>query len=135
MALIQWNNAMSVGVTEIDTQHKRLITMINELSDAMRDHKAKDVIGNIVDSMLSYTASHFTLEEKYFDQFRYPDTVIHKKEHADFVKKVTAFREDYVKGRLGLSVEILYFLSDWLKNHIQGSDRKYAPFFQEKGLK
>ena len=86
-------------------------------------------------ALISYTATHFKTEEKYFDQFGYPETDSHKKEHAAFVKKVTDFKDGFEKGKLGLSVEILNFLSDWLKNHIKKTDMKYSQFFNEKGLK
>jgi hemerythrin len=36
-----------VKVAEIDTQHKKLIDMINKLYDAMKVGKSKDVMGEI----------------------------------------------------------------------------------------
>ena len=135
MALINWNDSLSVKVEEIDQQHKKLIAMINELNDAMRAGKGKDVLGKIVDSLISYTATHFKTEEKYFAQFGYPDTDNHKQEHVAFVKKVTDFKDGFEKKKLSLTIEVMDFLSDWLKNHIMGTDKKYTQFFNEKGLK
>jgi hemerythrin len=135
MTLINWNDSLSVKVQEIDVQHQKLISMINELHDAMKHGKGKDVVGKIVNGLISYTATHFKTEEKYFDQFGYPETDTHKKEHAAFVQKVSNFKEEYEEGKLGLSIEIMLFLSDWLKNHIKATDMKYSKFFNEKGLK
>jgi hemerythrin len=135
MALINWNDSLSVNVKEIDLQHKKLIDMINELNDAMKTGRGKDAVGKIVGGLISYTAIHFKKEEQYFDQFGYPDTENHKKEHVAFVKKVTDFKDGFAKGNLSLSIEVMNFLSDWLKNHIKGTDKKYAGFFNEKGLK
>lgn len=135
MALIQWNDSFSVKVAEIDRQHQKLVSMINDLSDAMKQGKGKDVLGNIISGLVSYTATHFKTEEKYFDQFGYPETDSHKKEHAAFVKKVTDFKDGFEKGKLGLSIKVMNFLSDWLKNHIKKTDMKYSQFFNEKGLK
>ncbi len=36
MAFIEWSEALSVKVSEIDRQHKMLIKMINDLNDAMK---------------------------------------------------------------------------------------------------
>ncbi len=135
MALIQWNEKLSVKVAEIDQQHKMLIDMVNELNDAMKQGKGKDVIGKIIDGLASYTVTHFSTEEKYFDQFGYPDTKNHKKEHATFVKKVSEFKDGFEKGKMSLTLNVMNFLSDWLKNHIMVTDKKYSQFFNEKGLK
>ena len=49
--------------------------------------------------------------------------------------EVYRFKKDFDDGRLGLSIKMMDFLSDWLKNHIVGVDQKYSSFFVEKGLK
>ena len=92
-------------------------------------------MGKIVQELVGYTLTHFKTEEKYFDQFGYPETDSHKQEHSDFVKKVGEFKDDFETGKLGLSIPVMNFLSDWLRTHIKGSDKKYGPFFNEKGLK
>ncbi len=134
MALIQWSDSFSVDVAEIDMQHRRLIDMINELNEAMRQGKGNDQLGDTVRGLYGYAALHFNTEEKYFDTFGYPAAAAHKKEHADFTEKVAEFRDGFEKGRVGLTVQVLNFLSQWLQNHIQGSDRQYGPFFNRKGL-
>jgi hemerythrin len=135
MAIIQWDKSLSVNVEEIDRQHQKLIVMINDLGDAMRQGKGKEVLGRIIQGMVSYTITHFSYEEKYFDRFGYPDATTHKKAHADFVKKVSDVKTKFDSGQQGLPIEILNFLSDWLGTHIKGTDKKYGPFFNEKGLK
>jgi hemerythrin len=135
MALIHWDSSFSVNVAEIDRQHQKLVQMINGLNDAMREGKGKDVLANVIDGLIGYTRTHFGTEEKYFDQFQYPDRDNHKKEHVEFVKKVSEFREKFEKGQIGLSIQVMNFLSDWLRNHIMGVDKKYGPFFNEKGLR
>ncbi len=135
MPLIQWDNSFKVNVAEIDQQHQRLVSMVNELNDAMKMGKGKEVLSKIINGLFSYAATHFSTEEKYFDQFGYPDTISHKLEHAAFVKKVSEFKSGFEKGKVGLSIEVMDFLSEWLKNHIKGSDMKYSKFFNEKGLK
>ena len=135
MAMINWNDSLSVHVAEIDQQHKKLIEMINELNDAMKVGKGKDVLEKIVNNLIGYTATHFKTEENYFAKFGYPDTENHKKEHAAFVQKVSDFKTGFETGKLAVTIEVMSFLSDWLKNHIMGTDKKYASFFNEKGLR
>jgi hemerythrin len=135
MSLIQWNTQLSVGVQVIDQQHQKLVGMINDLDDAMRRGAGKTVVGKIVNEMVDYTISHFQLEENYFKQFGYPDADSHKQEHARFIQKVQAFKAELQAGRIGLTIQVMGFLSDWLQNHIQGVDKKYGPFFNARGLK
>ena len=135
MSLIQWDNSLSVKVIQIDRQHKQLVAMINDLNEAMHQGKGKDVLGQIIKELIRYAAIHFSTEEKYFDLYRYPETANHKKEHSDFIKKVNTFKDGFEAGTLGLSIQVIHFLSDWLQKHIKGTDKQYGPFFNEKGLK
>jgi len=135
MPLINWTNDFSVNVAEIDQQHKKLVGMINELHDAMRAGKGKDIIGSIINNLIDYARVHFGTEEKYFAQFGYPETEVHKMEHAGFIKKTLDFNNGFKQGKIGLTIEVMNFLSDWLKNHILKTDKRYSKFFNEHGLK
>ena len=135
MALIQWDSSLSIDVAVVDTQHKKLVEIINGLHEAMVQGKAKEVVGKVLNELITYTKTHFSMEEKYFAQFGYADTVAHKKEHADFIQKVADFKEKFDTGKMGVSLEIMTFLSDWLRKHIKGTDKKYVQLFHAKGLK
>jgi hemerythrin len=135
MALIQWDSSFTVNVAEIDTQHQKLVAMINDLNNAMKQGKGKDILGKIIDELFNYAGSHFATEEKYFDKFGYPAAASHKLEHNNFVKKVSEFKNGFDRGQLALTIEVMNFLKDWLRDHIKGVDKKYGPFFNEKGLK
>ena len=134
MPLINWSDRLSVNVTEIDNQHQKLIEMINDLSDAMMQGKSNEVMGAIVNNLIGYVATHFKTEEKYFSEFGYPDTEAHVKEHVNFVQKVTEFKDGFEKGEIALSIGVLNFLCDWLRNHIKGTDQKYTQCFNANGL-
>ena len=135
MALIQWNDTFSVKIIEIDGQHKKLIKLINDLQDAMRAGKGKDIVGPILNELVRYTREHFSVEEKYFERFNYPETAAHMDEHARFVRQVGSFKADFDSGKIGLTIKLMDFLSDWLQNHILNTDKKYSAFFNEKGLR
>ena len=135
MPIITWNDDLSVGIVEIDGQHQKLVQMINDLHDAMRDGKSKTVLGGLIESLAGYATTHFATEEGYFDQYGYPEASAHKREHAGFVQKVSDFKAGFDEGRLMLSMDVMTFLKDWLVNHIKGTDKLYTAFFQTKGLK
>jgi hemerythrin len=135
MALINWDASFSVNVVEIDNQHKKIVGFINDLNDAMKQGKGKDALATILNDLINYTATHFKWEEQYFDKFGYSETKEHKEHHAKLVKEVVKFRDDFQSGRLGVTIEVLNFLVNWLKNHIMVEDKKYSSCFNSNGLK
>ena len=119
---------------EIDNQHKKLVNMVNELHDAMKSGKAETVLMRIVKEMKQYAATHFGLEERYMKTNNYPDFKAHKTEHDKFVAKVVQVEQDCNTGKCAMSMDILNFLSNWLVNHIKGTDKKYGPFLNSCGI-
>jgi len=135
MVLMQWKDEYSVEVEEIDNQHKVLVNTINDLYTGMKTGEGKDALEKILNTLADYTVKHFSTEEKYMTQFGYPEYEDHKKEHENFVQKVGAFIEDFKRGKMLLSLEILTFLKSWLADHITGTDRHYIEFFHEHGIR
>jgi hemerythrin-like metal-binding protein len=62
----------------------------------------------------------------------YPKYLAHRAEHEDLKRRVVQYQEDFIAGRVTLTVELMQFISDWLVNHIAESDRKLAPYLREK---
>jgi hemerythrin len=135
MSLITWTDSMSVKVHEIDTQHRTLVQLINDLNDAMHKGHGQDVLGRLIAGLANYAVMHFATEERLFKQHGYPGSTAHVAEHHRFVEEVTAFKRGFDDGKHGLSIQVMRFLSDWLRKHIMGTDMKYAEFFVGKGVK
>lgn len=135
MSLINWNDSLSVGIASIDKEHQKLIQMINDLNDAMKQGKANDVVGKQLDALVQYTVLHFANEERLFARHGFPESDAHKREHEALKDEVSKFVADFKAGKAGLSIQLFMFLKDWLQKHIKGSDMKYAPFLTAKGVK
>ncbi|MBN2236229.1 MAG: hemerythrin family protein [Bacteroidales bacterium] len=134
MTIIQWKEEFSVGVIEIDHQHKKIVSLINQLFDAMKKGEANAVLGSIISELVFYAQSHFKTEERYFDQFNYIDTAKHKREHQSFVSDVSKFKADFDSGKITLSIGVFNFLQNWLHDHILGEDKKYTECFNKNGV-
>jgi hemerythrin-like metal-binding protein len=134
MNLFEWTPAIAVGITTIDDQHKKLISLINDVSDAMKARKATEVIGNILLELSDYTIYHFGNEEKAFEKYNYPDKAAHMAAHKIYVDKINELVERNKKGELGLSISVLDFLMEWITNHIMKTDMQYVPFFKDKEI-
>ncbi len=135
MAIMIWNQSYSVGVSELDEQHKSLIRMINEMHYAMNQDKGQEAISSIVEQMFDYMEDHFTTEEGYMQQYGYLGLQAHQGEHEEFRAKAMDLKERVSSGEFVLSFEVVQFLSDWLQNHIMVTDMKYTSLFAEKGLR
>lgn len=129
---IKWNKNYSVGVKQFDNEHKRLISIINNLNQAMMEGKAKNILEDIVEELIEYTATHFKNEEGFLKSHNYPDFDNHKLVHDKFVEKVLDIQEKIEEGTQNISIEIIDFLKDWLIKHIMGTDKKYGEMYKEK---
>ena len=128
MALFQWNSSFSVNNTDIDNQHKKLVTLINELHDAMGHGKSKEVLSGIFSELVSYTKYHFKFEEDQLEKHKYPNLAVHKLEHKKLTDQAIKLKQDFDAGKAVISIELLNFLKDWLKSHILESDKKYVTY-------
>ncbi len=134
MPLISWTDKLSVSNKTFDNHHKKLISLINDLFDARMAGKGREIIDLIFEELVNYTKYHFSEEEKIMLQHKYPALLSHKKEHADFVKKVIELDKNRQNGSLTISTEVGAFLKDWLTNHIMKTDKAYSEFFKSKGI-
>jgi hemerythrin-like metal-binding protein len=87
MGFIKWNDNFSVKVSEVDNQHKELIGLINQLYDAMRVGKGREVPGSVLTELVNYTVYHFSTEERLFQEHGYPEYERHKQIHDDLTWK------------------------------------------------
>ncbi|MGM0508922.1 MAG: bacteriohemerythrin [Fusobacteriota bacterium] len=130
---IPWKAKYSVGLDSIDSQHKRLLEIMNELNNAMLHKKDKRVIKKLLDELLDYTEYHFKFEEDKLQRNDWPDLKNHKKIHRGFEKEISDFINEYVSGDKKISKDLMDFLKDWLIKHIMVIDQDYAPYLLERG--
>lgn len=135
MALFNWSDKYSVGVMELDNQHKELVNILNEIFDAMSARKSNETLGKIISKLVNYTKVHFSTEEKYMQKYNYSGYNSQKREHDAFIDKIQTFQRDFNAGKLTLSLDVSSFLKNWLVQHISVEDKKYESFFNQKGLK
>ncbi len=135
MALLSWCDKFSVQVGQFDEEHKQLIQFVNQLHDAMKMGQGKQVIGDVLSGLISYTQNHFAAEERLMKAHGFPGYEKHKKEHNQLTMSVLDLQKGYMAGSTPLSQSVMGFLKDWLTNHIQGVDKEYGPFLNGKGIK
>jgi hemerythrin len=134
MAFIEWNSAFESGIPSVDSQHKRLVGMINGMHKAIVERRGREILGSILNQMRTYTLTHFKAEERLMADYGYPELAGHQDLHAYFVARVDSFQEDFSAGKPVLTREVMGFLKEWLETHILKADRGFSDYLREKGL-
>ena len=130
----EWNDSYSVSVKKFDAQHMKIFELINKLHEAMKTGSSVMVIGEILQSLLLYTETHFVEEENLMIANGYPSIDKQKAQHKVLLDKVLELQQKYQTGFDLVSLSMLNLLYDWLVNHIKVEDKLYGEFFNAKGI-
>lgn len=125
--LIEWKKEFSVGVVEVDEQHKKLLNMINLLYSSIQKKKPHVIINSIIQDMMEYTIYHFDTEEKVLKENGL-DPSKQKKEHTKYIDNVGNIFQSYLQRDKEIYTKTIRFLWSWWKDHILETDKKsFAP--------
>lgn len=127
MAMVTWKDEYSIGVAELDEQHKKLFEIVNSiqmlLSDKLTFDKYAGIV-TIINELKEYTIYHFKTEEEYMLKISYKKLFAQKVAHKDFVEKISSIDFAQIDNDHNKYLnEILYFVCDWLITHILKEDK------------
>lgn len=122
----KWLPELELGIETIDNQHKTLVHRVNLLMQAVKNPNVKDII-EARTFFIDYVFTHFKSEEAFMDIIGYPDKDAHKEEHMAFLEKIARFKNAPTSPET--LKEMLDWSTDWLVNHICGTDKKIAAYY------
>ncbi|HUM95888.1 MAG TPA: bacteriohemerythrin [Candidatus Competibacter sp.] len=132
---LAWSEELSVGIQEIDEQHKILAGLTNCLfNEAILNKADPAIVESILNELMQYTQIHFSVEESLFRIFNYPEADSHQQHHTELKKEVFEIKEKFLNGD-SVDLELMHLLREWLTKHIMIEDKQYTQFFLSKGLK
>lgn len=134
MQTINWSDEFSVGVEEMDTQHKKLLAMINRLIEEQHTLTDPKTIAELLTGMVDYAEEHFRAEEYLMAEYDYDRKALQEAQHKAFVDKTVSFLSASDIGPNILSNALLDYLGSWLVGHILTEDMQYKEFFKKKGV-
>jgi len=126
---VDWKAEYSVGIAEIDAQHRTIIDCITLLQDAVTARERWSAVNAALSRLAEYVRIHFAVEESLMRVMGYPELERHIEEHKAFIAELQAAHEDSL--RRDVSDETLAMILTWLRRHIAGSDKSYAAYFRE----
>jgi len=133
--LMQWNDALSSGVHEIDAQHQQLIGLVNGLIQSFdKESDQSHNVTQIVQYLTDYVVFHFGAEEKHMATYGYPSMKAHVAQHEQFVRTFLRLKDRIIQEgtHAELSADTKQVVVDWLLNHIKYSDRALGMFLKLK---
>ena len=131
---LTWNQRYSVNIAEFDHQHRRLFRTVTELDHALRTGRADSIIGQVLESLIRHTISHFAAEEALMQQHGFPGLAAHRYDHQLLAQKLTKFNLSYKAGRPDIPSALLVFLQAWWHDHILKTDNEYSQFLNARGV-
>ena len=131
---LEWREEYSVGVQQLDDDHKRLIELLNQFQTAYDYHTGDKFERAALNELVDYTRYHFNREEELMAANGYPELEAHQAEHRAMIAKVELFLADYQERGHDALQAIADYLREWLISHINGTDKRYGPFLNGKGV-
>lgn len=130
-----WTANLSVGVAQIDDQHKAWFEKAEKLFEAGKNNQAKEYIGELLGFLDSYTKKHFADEERYMQSINYPEFAQQKQAHTAFIANLTKLRNDFTSsgGNIAVIINANQIVVDWLTKHISNMDKKIGEYAKSIG--
>lgn len=131
---LEWDESYSVKISKFDNAHQHLIQLINTIHDNLNSGKDIEITKNVLVDLKKYTQTHFEEEIALLQTYNYPDLDDHEKEHSNFISELDSLQLKLKTNSNLLNIQILYFLKDWLTNHILNTDKRYSEYFVKNGI-
>ena len=126
--MFQFTEDCIVGVEQIDTEHQYLISLMNQMMEAVyKEEKVEEKqteLEEYIDRLIEYGDVHFSHEEAYMEKINDPELNYQKLQHNMFLTKVRALDMQDLNDteKRKILEDTLKYLTKWLYRHIIGSD-------------
>lgn len=129
---LAWTEDLSVGNVLIDSEHKNLIAMVNNLEHEIRaSHRS--ALPHAFEQLEQYLIAHFANEEKMAQAINFPFNH-NEQEHQHFLNALLLIKVAVIGKRGGWAEDAVEhyseYLNDWLTNHVINEDMLMKPALQ-----
>ncbi|MDH4182855.1 MAG: bacteriohemerythrin [Nitrospinota bacterium] len=127
--VVAWDaSKLSVGIAEMDNQHKRIIDIVNNFNRSVKAGVSSRGAAEALEELVDYAKTHLATEEALLRRHHYPEYDTHKRIHEMMLDKMAKLQARAASGEKGAVLEVMNFVRDWLVNHIQKVDVKYGRY-------
>jgi hemerythrin-like metal-binding protein len=132
--VVRWSEAFRVGIKLVDEQHLGLFDGMNSLYQAIHDGSSDDLVKRRMFDLVGLAKKHLDDEEGLMQKANYSDFSAHKQVHVRLLSELDALVKRYVNKEDGADIEVVFFLKNWLVDHIFRVDKRYAPSLMAAGI-
>jgi hemerythrin len=121
----KWSDAFLTGIEEVDSQHYRLVDLINQYGDLIANNDVDtEVIDTLYKKLVEYTQYHFKEEEEIMSSYHLDHRHLssHKEAHRQFLNEISTIYSNVSNQDVGSATSLLSLLIHWLAFHILGKD-------------
>ena len=128
---MQWKDEYSVGVAEIDDQHKGIIDQFTVINAAI-DHREgwSDVFFKL-EKLREHVRFHFALEESLMRMHGYSKQAEHVNQHKHFLDKLDQLQMTTLSRQVTMNT--IDYLGNWYSEHMQTQDREFVRYIIDSG--
>ena len=129
--MFPWAENFETHIEIIDIQHKKLVSILNELCTVVNGHElTQNKFDDILKQLLDYAAYHFEDEEKLMLDYKVSEKhiIMQKMEHRSFIYDIERMR-NYFSPEASITQsgeKLIAFITAWLTYHILGIDKGLA---------
>ena len=124
MSLLQWRDEFSVGIAEVDHEHRELIELIGTLQQDLQTGNNTQKIMLSLGEIYAQISSHFALEEKMMRDTRYQAYAEHKEDHETLLDDLRDIMDDVEDDGILDEVQLSDDLNRWFSDHFRTHDAK-----------
>lgn len=126
-----WDDILSVGVDEIDEDHRKLLNILNILNHCVNDGEAADYVAATLEELINCTVWHFSHEERLMLKHRYEEAEEHKAEHRELIRSARELQLEILHGEIAMMDEQIEYLERWLSEHILTADLRLGSYLSQ----
>lgn len=124
MSLIQWRDDYSLGVPEVDHEHRELIDGINRLHADIGTGADVSYVEAALGEIHASIAAHFALEEKHMVARRYDQFAAHKADHERLLDDILDMMDEVRASDHYDPEPLSQRLSEWFGEHFRTHDAR-----------
>lgn len=128
---IVWDKILSVGVDEIDEDHRKLVNIFNILNHSVMEEDSPDYLAATLEELINCTAWHFSHEERLMLKHRYEGIEEHKAEHQELLKSARELQQEILQTDKHVVNQQVEFLERWLTLHILTTDLRLGTYLSQ----